>query len=378
MNRLAAWACGAIALVLVAVGTALTVAADKPLASEDAYSLVYVVVAGTVGALVASRHPRNPIGWILCGLTVWAGVDALARGVAEYLLAGEVRSQAWGERAAWVGSWSFVPFIFGPATVRLLLFPDGRLPSRRFRPVAWAAALVIAFWIVATAIEPGRLENFDSVVNPFGIDAPALALASDLVAPLMFVCILASVGSVIARTRRATSLEREQLKWLAFASCFAVATKIIGAVVSSGAAIGSGFFSIAVLSLPLAMGVAILRYRLYDIDVVISQTLVYVPLIAIIGGVSTALIPLSQRVFHGLTGSDSDATIVVTALLVAALVAPVRKRLEAMVERRFKLKPEPSGNAKELLEDPAFVALVESIAERAAREAVRQLESRRT
>jgi hypothetical protein len=364
--------------VLVGVGTALTAAAGAPLGREDAFSFVYVLVGGAVGALVASRHPRNPIGWILCGLAVWAGVDALARGGAEYLLSGDGRSQAWGERAAWVGNWSFVPFIFIPATFLLLLFPDGRLPSRRFRPVAWAAGAVIVFWIVSTAIEPGPLPRFARIENPYGIDAPTLELASDLAAPLMFVCVLASVASVIARTRRATTLERQQLKWLAVASCFAVAAMVLGAVLSTDAAIGDGFFSIAVLSLPLAMGVGILRYRLYDIDVVISQTLVYVPLIAIIGGVSTALIPLSQRAFRGLTGSESDATIVATALLVAALVAPIRKRLEAVVERRFRLTPAPTDRSKEVLDDPAFVALVESIAERAAREAVREFVSRRT
>jgi hypothetical protein len=372
MNRVAAWACAALGLALVAAGSALTAAGGTALGWEDVYSFVYVLVAGPVGALVASRHPRNPIGWILCGLTLWAGGDALARGSAEYLLAGDDGSQAWGEAAAWIGSWSFVPFIFVPATFLLLLFPDGRLPSPRFRPVAWAAGAVIAFWIVTTAVEPGPLPNFASVTNPFAVDSPALQLASDLAAPLMFVCILASVASVVTRARRATDLERQQLKWLAFAACFAVATLIAAGVISSDASIGGGIFSVAVLSLPLAMGIAILRYRLYDIDVVISQTLVYVPLIAIIGGVSTALVPLSQRVFRGLTGNDSDATIVVTALVVAALVTPIRKRLEAFVETRFRLKPRREP-ASELLDDPAFVALVESIAERAAREAVREL-----
>lgn len=334
MNRLAAWACAGLGLVLVATGSVLAAAADTRLLGwEDVFSFVYVLVAGPVGALVASRHPRNAIGWILCGLTVWAGGDALARGGADYLLAGEDGSQAWGEAVAWIGSWSFVPFIFVPATFLLLLFPDGRLPSPRLRPVAWAAGAVIAFWIVTTAVEPGPLTNFESVRNPFGVDAPALQLASDLAAPLMFVCILASVASVVARTRRATALERQQLKWLAFASCFAVAMLIVAGLLSSDSSIGGGIFSIAVLSLPLAMGIAILRYRLYDIDVVISQTLVYVPLIAIIGGVSTALVPLSQRVFRGLTGNDSDVSIVVTALLVAALVTPIRKRLEASSRR---------------------------------------------
>jgi hypothetical protein len=370
VSRIGAWACAILGLVLVAAGSALTAAAGTPLGREDVFSFVYVLVAGPVGALVASRHPRNAVGWILCGLTVWAGGDALARGGAEYQHASGGDSRELGERAAWIGNWSFVPFIFVPATFLLLLFPDGRLPSRRFRAVSWAAGAVIAFWMVTTAVDPGPLLRFESVANPYGVDAPALQLASDLVAPFMFVSVLASVASVVARTRRATALERQQLKWLAYAGCFAVATLIVAGILSSESAIGGGVFSLAVLILPVAMGIAILRYRLYDIDLVISQTLVYVPLIAIIGGVSTALVPLSQRVFRGLTGNDSDATIVVTALVVAALVTPIRKRLEAFVETRFRLKPRREPGS-ELLDDPAFVALVESIAQRAAREAVR-------
>lgn len=377
MKRAGAWASGAIALVLAVAGGALTLVADAPLGSDEVFSLAYVLIAGTVGALVASRQPRNPIGWILCGLTLWAGVDAAVRGVAEYLLADD-RSHPWGERTAWMGSWSFVPFIFVPATFLLVLFPDGRLPSRRFWPIPWAAGAVICFWIFTTAVDPGPLPNFGSVANPYGVDSRALQLASDLAAPLMFGCIVASVGSVIARTRRASPVERQQLKWLAYAGCVVVATLITAGALGTEAAIGGGFFSVTVLALPVAMAIAILRYGLYEIDVVISRTLVYVPLIAIIGGVSTALIPLSHRIFRGLTGEDSDLAIVLTTLLVAALVAPVRKRLEAVVERKFRLNPAPSDQAKELLDDPRFVERVEAIAERAARAAVGERTSRRS
>jgi hypothetical protein len=372
--RFGAWLGAAAALLLVVVGGALELAGGTGLEADEAFSFAYVVIAGPVGALVASRHPRNPIGWILTGLTVWAGVDAFARGLAEYLLAEGY--DTWGERAAWVSAWSFVPFVFVPVVFLPLLFPDGRLPSPRFRPVAWAALAVIAFWIVTTAVDPGAVPKFEDVDNPFGVDSNVLQIASDVVAPLMFVCLVAAVTSVVARARRASALERQQVKWLAAAAVFALATLIVAGLLEDDAAAGGTFFTLAVIGLPLAIGVAILRYRLYDIDVVISQALVYVPLIAIIGGVSTALIPLSQRVYHRLTGEESDAMIVALALIVAALVAPLRKRLEGLVERRFRLKP-AGANHKELLEDPAFLTLVESVARRAAREAVRELETRR-
>src|SRR5918999_4568837 len=244
---------------------------------------------------VSLRRVRGR-AWILVALTVWAGIDACVRGLAEYLLA--EGSETWGERAAWVSAWSFVPFVFVPAVFLPLLFPDGRLPSPRLRPVLWAAAGVIAFWIVTTAVDPGPLPKFDDVENPFGVDERALQIASDAAAPLMFACLFAAVASVVSRAGRATALERQQLKWLAAAACFAVATLIVAGLLADDSAAGGVFFTLAVIGLPLAIGVAILRYRLYDIDVVISQALVYVPLIAIIGGGSAAPVPPSPPAYH--------------------------------------------------------------------------------
>jgi hypothetical protein len=360
----------AAALALVVAGAALALAAGTGFGALTAFLLAYVVVSGAVGALVASRQPRNAIGWILSALALWAGISALARGAAEYMLAADGASDAWGERAAWVASWSFVPFLFVPATFLLLLFPDGQLPSRGFRPIAWAAGAVIAFWVFTVAVDRGPLEAFESVTNPYGIDAPALSLASDLVAPVMLVCVLASAASVVARARRATATERQQMKWLAFAGCFAVAMLIFGAVIYDNPF--NALSGIALLSLPVAIGVAVLRYGLYEIDFVINRTLVYVPLIAIIGGISTALVPVSHRVSEALTGTTSDASIVIATLLIAAIVAPIRKRLEGVVEGRFKGRPSARGDGNAILEDPEFVARVESIAKRAAREAVEE------
>jgi len=204
-----AWTCAAIALALVVAGIALALSAQAGFGLQEALSLAYVLAAGATGGLVASRHPRNAIGWILCGLALWTGVGALARGSAEALIAAGEGLQPWGERAAWLTSWSHVPFIFVPPTFLLLLFPDGRLPSPRFRPVAWAAGAVIAFWIVTVAVDPGPLFNFESVTNPYGVDAPWLQLASDLVAPLMLLCVVASawsvVGARVARPRSSAS-----------------------------------------------------------------------------------------------------------------------------------------------------------------------------
>jgi hypothetical protein len=366
MARPLAWISTATGILLAAVGAAVA-AAGGVFGAEEVLSILYALAAGTVGGLVASRQPRNAIGWILCGLTIWIGVQALARSAADYRLA-EDRSDQWGELAAWVTQWGFVPLIFVPATFLLLLFPDGRLPSHRFRPIAWAAGAVVGFWIVTTALEEEPVaERYEGVENPFAVDADWLQLASDLAAPLMLVCVVASAASVLARVRRASPLERQQMKVLAYAGCIAVASLIVGGIGDIAA-----LRLLSGLILPIAIGIAVLRYGLYDIDVVINRTLVYVPLIAIIGGVSTALVPFSHRVFRGITGSDSDASIVLTTLLIAAVVAPLRKRLEGLVEGRFRARPSPSADGKALLEDPQFIAFIETVARRAAHEAVEE------
>ena len=331
-----AWSLFAFSLALVVAGSVLGLSAGIAFSGRTGLWVAYTLVAGPVGGLVASRHPRNPIGWILCGLTVWAGISLLAAGYAEHALADGVAAGAFGEQAAWLANWSYVPFVLVPATFLLLLFPDGWLPSRRFRYIAWCAGLLMAFWIVTTAVNPGKLADFPSAMNPYAVDAPALQKASDAVVPLVLVCVLASAASAIARARRATAVERQQIKWLAYAGAFEVAC-LVGGTIAAG--LGSDTFGLTlvflgVLSLPVAIGIAILRYRLYDIDRIVNRTLVYGVLSAGLAGLYFGIVIALQQVFSSFAGG-SDLAVAGSTLAVAALFRPARRRIQALVDRRF-------------------------------------------
>jgi hypothetical protein len=193
---------------------------------------------------------------------------------------------------------------------------------------------------------------------------------------------LASIASLAMRYRRAADEERHQLKWLTFATVL-VALAIVGSFLLEASQdrsiardnIQNTLITGALACVPIAIGIAIFRYRLYEIDRIINRTLVYLPLVAIIGGLATAMIPLSQRVFMAVTGNESDAAVVLTTLFVASFITPVRKRLEGAVEGRFRARRDDeregaNGPAAALLEDPEVEARIRSIAERAALDAV--------
>jgi hypothetical protein len=188
--------------------------------------------------------------------------------------------------------------------------------------------------------------------------------------------------SLILRYRRSAREQRLQIKWLAVAVALLVVDGVASIAFPSNEVWRSIISDIVFASIALAIGIAVLKYRLYDIEVIINRSLVYIPLIAIIGGLATAMIPLSQRVFMAVTGNTSDAAIVLTTLFVASLVTPVRKRLEAAVEGRFKSETahariHRNGPEAGLLDDPEVEARIRAIAAEAAVEAVKRDRRRR-
>jgi hypothetical protein len=336
-----AWSSAVASLALMSLGNSLSLVAGSLTWSESGlYEVLpsaFLLAYSVIGALVASRHPRNPVGWTLCGLSLYAGLIALAEGYAEYFLAGEGGSRGWGEAAAWFANWSWAPFVLVPPTLLLLYFPDGRLPSRRWRLVPWCAGLGITLFTFSVAVEPRSLQDYPSVVNPYSIEGPVFRLVIDLVsAPLVLVGILASAASVVVRFRRATSVERQQIKWFTFAGCLLVAAIIVGSVISYWSEdAANALILVGLLGLPVALGAAILRYRLYDIDVVINRTLVYVTLTATLALVYFGSVVLLQRAFVFLTGEGSQLTVVVSTLTIAALFVPLKRRLQNLIDRRL-------------------------------------------
>ena len=329
-----AWGCAALAVLVLVAGWSLSLAGSS-LEASTLTALVAAIVVGFagVGALIASRHPGNLIGWLFCGIALAGSLMSLSRGYAEYWLDGNSASTTLGELAASYGDVSWIPVILPAATFLLLLFPNGRLPSRRWRPVAWCAGLGIALLFVGDFTDRGPLEDYPEVVNAYGVDNSLLDLVEAMGALLLLVALVGSPLSLVLRFRRAGRDERQQIKWLALAGAVAAATFMI-ALVSWDLLtepVANGAIMLSIVALPVAAGVAILRHRLYDIDVVINRTLVYGALTATLAGAYVGSVLLLQLVLS----PSSDLAIAASTLAVAALFRPARSRIQELVDRRF-------------------------------------------
>jgi hypothetical protein len=332
-----AWGSAALAVLVLVTGWGLSVTGSS-LEASTLTALVAAIVIGFagVGALIASRHPGNLIGWLFCGIALAGSLMSLSRGYAEYWLDGNSASTTLGELAASYGDVSWIPAILPAATFLLLLFPNGRLPSRRWRPVAWCAGLGIALAFVADFASGGPLEDYPELVNAYGVDSPVLDLAEAIGALLVLVALVGSPLSLVLRYRRAGRDERQQIKWLALAGAVAATTFVIAVVGWDllSEPVANSAIMLSIVALPVAAGVAILRYRLYDIDVVINRTLVYGALTATLALTYLGSVLLLQLALSGIT-EGSGLAVAASTLAVAALVRPARARIQEAVDRRF-------------------------------------------
>jgi hypothetical protein len=311
-----------------------------------ALGLPLVLSFSGVGAVVAASHPRNPIGWIFCGVGLVGGLGGGLEGYTKYWLAGGSGPRSLGEAAAWFVSWSWIPLVLVPATFLLLLFPDGKLPSPRWRPVAWCAGAGIIGFIVGESLNAGPLGDYPQLANPYGIESLVVDVIQGAAAFLVAGSVVASGVSMIVRMRRAGTEQRQQIKWLAYAGVVAVSTILVSSVVGGLwsetvanamilATLLDAMILAALLGLPASTGIAILRYRLYDIDLVINRTLVYGSLTAMLAAVYFGGVVSLQYAFRALTGQGSQIAIVASTLAIAALFNPLRRRVQAFVDRRF-------------------------------------------
>jgi hypothetical protein len=304
-----------------------------------------------VGALIAARRPRNPIGWILLADGLLWMLSFFMDYYGIYGVA-EPGSVPFPVVVAGINNFLWVPAVGLLGTYALMLFPDGRLPSRRWRPLAWLSGVTIALISAGVAISPGPLQNLGGTRNPFALVLPpSVEAAFFVVLPLLPLCMLASAASLVSRYRRAFGVERQQIKWIAFAASIVGLLYLIAMVSSfvfpSGAWFAEGsplwmdlLAYAALLSftgVPIAVGIAVLRYRLYDIDILINRALVYGSLTAMLalmyfGGVTT-----TQALVQTLTGQEQlpQFAIVASTLLIAALFSPLRRRIQSFIDRRF-------------------------------------------
>jgi hypothetical protein len=296
--------------------------------------LLVTVSAATVGALVASRRPAHPVGWLLLGVGLGLGVTELIQTYVDYGLLARPGSLpaarylagfAYSTALLWVSCAGFV----------LLLTPTGKLPSPRWRWWARLAAAAPVVMVLGAVVQPDPLAP-DYHGNPLAVPALARVLVVPAVAGVVVVLVslLVGAGSLVVRFRRARGTERQQLRWLAYAAALAAGLLLVALV--SGFLLANDNVTFASLSLgmallPLATGAAILRYRLYDIDRIISRTLAYGLLTVLLGGGYAAVVlGLGQ-----LLGRDSSLVVAGATLAVAAVFQPARRRIQALVDRRF-------------------------------------------
>jgi hypothetical protein len=330
---------GGIALALVTRSTV----PDLPFGGETedgsvVADLVTLLTFSVVGAIIASRHPRNTLGWLFCSVGVTIGLNSFVGDYAEFWLASGFGMSSLGETAAWLSSWLWILLVYFPTSLLLLLFPDGRLPSPRWRPVAWGVALGTAGGVVGNALKAGPLVDFPQIANPYGVDCPfvwVLGVAGSIVAAGSMV---ASAVSLIVRMRRAGSEQRQQIKWLAYGGAMVVGTIFVGSlVILWSVPVSIVIMSVALLGLPVFTGIAIVRYRLYDIDLLINRTLVYGSLTLMLALVYFGGVPATQALFQTLTSQQKlpQLAVVVSTLVIAALFNPLRHRIQSFIDRRF-------------------------------------------
>jgi len=306
-------------------------------------STLNAVFFSTVGAIVASRRRENLVGWLLCLYALAQSIYHFGAQYAIYTLLAQPNSLPAGEAMAWVSSW-LLPIIIGFSVLYILLFPTGRLPSRRWRWVTWLTVAFVLVGAILGAFSSGPVDGLGPIRNPLGLEGFSDVSDSIVFTMVALVLLVAAASSVFMRLRRATGVERQQIKWFAYAA----AATIMGLVLAYGIPevidvprwferIGYAILLSLIPAIPISIGIAILRYRLYDIDLLINRTLVYGSLTATLllvyfGGVATM-----QAVFRALTGQEQQAqlAVVVSTLAIAALFDPLRRRIQSFIDRRF-------------------------------------------
>lgn len=330
------WA-GTAATVLGTVALGLTLAAvTLELSVGDAgelvrgfrlYGLIAVPAFGIPGMVVAARHPRNAVGWVMLAV---AFSHTVALAAASYGYAGfeePARDLPGASWAVWVSTWAWVPGHWLVPTLLLLLFPDGRPPSRRWRPLVGLGIVGLVWATAAWAVLPYDQHDVPpdvDIANPVGLDLASELMGADLV--LGIVLAAASLASLVVRFRRSAGVERQQVKWVAVAGGLVLA--LLTVAFSQPLPIGPYVLAAAMVPLPAAIGVAVVRHRLWDVDLVINRSLVYGALTLVI----LVVYVVTVATVGGLLGATTGAPLVATGL-VALGIQPVRERLQRLANR---------------------------------------------
>jgi hypothetical protein len=349
----------AVALLVVIAGSSvaalvlLALSLGMPLPEVHGvrgWMTIFAFIAGGLGFAITVRQPRNGVGWIFLLAATLAGGYELAEAYAAYAIVVRGGAIPAGEWAAWVGSWLWVPMTALIPTFLFLVFPDGRLPSPRWRPVVWYGGFALSFFTATIALLPGPLYGAPSVRNPVSpfpgeipIDQPILPLFV-----MLFIEVALGVVALVRRFRSSTGVERLQLKWIAYASV----------IYTVGVFLDSNFDHplfqlvdfIGLCAIPVAATVAVFRYRLYEIEILINRTLVYSATSATIAVTFFVGIVAVQSVLKPFT-SGSEFSIAASTLVSFALFQPIRRRVQDAVDRRFDRSRYDAARTLDVLAD---------------------------
>jgi hypothetical protein len=348
-ERLVPWALAVLTLAITVAGVLRFPPAKTPQTDLPAYlafvlAVLWVIAASVIGAMITSNRRGNRIGWLLVGVGLLLSSSFILAG------AGETEHPAADalnllSDLGWILSLSL-------SALLILLFPDGRPLSRRWRPMVWFTTLWGSiFWFMGVVLAPEDLLAETPPVGP-----PQVALAVLLLLTFTGVAI-----SAFLRFARSRGVERQQLKWFAYATGVGVAMSVLGIFLPPW---GKVIANLGLFGPLVGIAIALFRHRLYDIDVLISRTFVYGALVAILAGLYSASIRLFNALFVGATGLSSEEVLVITTLILATTFTPIKKRLEDIVERRYKKPAEAAAVssgaiASDLVADPAFFAAID-------------------
>jgi hypothetical protein len=301
-----------------------------------------------VGAILVAKRPTNLIGWIMAAVALMVAIFNAGGAYATYVMITRGQPDALAVVGAWTANWYWFLMLALALIYLPMLFPDGRLPSRRWLPVAVLAGIAAAGFVLPRAFMdtlPLNEAPGYRIDNPIGMEGLGnvenLPLFDALLNSLLVIAFVGAAASVVVRFRKSRGVERLQMKWFVYVTVILVGGSILTSVI--GVATGVRWLeqlsfvlsTVALVGLPIAVGIAILRYRLYDIDVVINRTLVYAPLTALLVLAYVGCVVTLQYAFRSLTGQESQIAIVASTLAIAALFSPLRRWVQDFVDRRF-------------------------------------------
>ena len=349
MSRTTAW----LAWSLCALSLALTALSLLLLALNHSHPNTHIydywlentvlpISFSIIGAIIASRLPANSVGWLFCAAASVAAVAHFSAEYAIYALLAQPNPLPAGEALAWLTSWVWF-LAYGCIVLSLLLFPNGRLPSSGWRWLAWLTVLVTIVGALWVALTPGVIVNLGSIRNPLGIEGlpSGYKPVQTIMSVLLFVAAVSTLG---LRLHRARGVERQQIKWPAYTAVVATGGSLLYDTAISEAIglrwlewVGYVVVIATLVGFPISIGIAIVRYRLYEIDTLINRTLVYGLLTALLALVYFGGVATTQAILRAFTAQEQQPqlAIVISTLVIAALFNPLRRRIQSFIDRRF-------------------------------------------